>query len=187
MRAWRGVTPRLLLVVLVVVLVAGCDDGARDARPPRVGATEPSRAAVPERPMGHLERPVAERLGPRLERQGLTLDYVDCPQWPGRVPATIVCAGYVDGVVTDVQVRLSEGPRGRVTFDAWLGAGIVATSRLVRRLEAAGWHTVDCGSAPAYPARPGLEIVCRVHEGGSADYVVATVTDRRGAVRIAEY
>ncbi len=179
----RVVAPLLLLTV-----IAGCrGDADPGHRPPHVGAERPGRATVPVEPMDRLERPVAERLRPRLAQEGLTLDYVDCPPWTGGAPLAVECRGYVDGLVAEVEVRLSEDDHGTVEFDAWLQDGIVATSRLVERLEQEGWHTVDCGPAAAYPARPGLEIVCRVHEGGTADYVVATVVDRRGEVRIADY
>jgi len=137
--------------------------------------------------MDRLERTVAARLAPRLEGEGLTLVHVDCPRWSGTVPARMVCRGYVDGVVGGVEVRLTRGHAGSVQFEAWLEDGVVATTRLVRRLEREGWSEVDCGSTPAYPARTGLRIVCRVHEGGTASYVVATVTGRDGEVRIQDY
>lgn len=179
---------RAVAPLLLVVAVAACSDGG-DAgrRPPHVGAETPPPSIAPEEPMDRLERPVTERLRPRLAREGLTLDYVDCPPWTGGAPFDVECRGYVDGLLAEVEVRLTEAEDGTVEFDAWLEEGIVATSRLVARLEEEGWHGVDCGSAAAYPARPGLEIVCRVHEGGTADYVVATVVDRRGEVRIADY
>lgn len=182
MRGPRRVVPLLLLAAL-----AACQDGAAGDRSPRLGGATPTPSAAPERPMDHLEQPVAARLAPRLARTGLTLEYVDCPPWPGEVPFHAACHGYVDGVVGEVEVRLSQGAGGGVEFDAWLSEGVVATSRLVDRLEEEGWHGVDCGPTPAYPARTGLRIVCRVHEGGTASYVVATVTDRRGEVRIRDY
>lgn len=178
----RAVAPLLLAVALT-----GCVGGDPGDRPPRVGAQTPPPSAAPSEPMDRLEAPVAEHLRPRLAEEGLTLDYVDCPAWTGGVPFGVECRGYVDGLLAEVEVRLTEAEDGSVEFDAWLEDGVVATSRLVARLEEEGWHTVDCGSAAAYPARPGLEIVCRVHEGGTADYLVATVVDRRGEVRIVDY
>lgn len=181
----RAVAP---LILLATVTVAGCGGGTESGRrPPQVGAPSPTHASVPAEPMDRLENPVADQLRPRLAEEGLSLEYVDCPPWAGSVPHSVECRAFVDGLVAQVQVRLAEDDHGGVAFDAWLEDGLVATSRLVNRLEEEGWHTVDCGSAAAYPARPGLEIVCRVHRGGTADYVVATVVDRRGGVRIADY
>lgn len=178
----------VLTPLLVLAALSGCsDDATTTRRPAALGAATPTPATPPEVPMDRLEEPVAERLAPRLARQGLDLEYVDCPPWTGTVPHTAVCDGYVDGVVGEVEVRLFEGDHGRVEFDARLSEGVVATLRLVDRLEREGWNDVDCGSTPAYPARPGLEIVCRVHQGGTADYLVATVTGRAGAVRIEDY
>lgn len=174
-------------LALVSVLAACGDQGTTDRRPAAPGAAAPTPSVTPAVPMDRLERPVAERLAPRLERDGLALDYVDCPPWTGAVPLTMVCDGYVEGVVGEVEVRLSEGEDGRVEFDASLTEGVVATSRLVRRLEREGWRRVDCGPHRAYPAQLGLRIVCRVHADGTADYVVATVRNRRGEVRIEDY
>lgn len=182
---------RLLAPVLVVALglPAGCSDG-RDAAAepvPRLGGPAPTASAPPAEPMDQLETPVAERLAARLQDDGLTLEHVDCPGWSGALPHEITCDLYVDGVVGEVEVALSEGQDGRVEFDAWLGRGVVATARLVERLEAEGYSAVDCGTIPAYPARPGTELVCRVRDGGGPTHVVATVTDRRGEVRIEDY
>ncbi len=134
--------------------------------------------------MDDLEQPVAERLRSRLEGDGLTLEYVDCPRWTGDAPSTLTCKGYVDGVVGEVDVELARATDGRTEFEAWLGEGVLATQRLVARLEREGYTAVDCGATPAYPARLGMMMVCRVEENGSTGYLVATVTDRRGAVRI---
>jgi hypothetical protein len=174
-------------LLLLAPLSACADDGTGEARVPSLGAAAPAPSEVPAEPMDGLERPVADRLAPRLAEEGLTLEYVDCPAWSGTVPDEVRCTGYVDGVVGEVDVHLTRNHAGGVEFDAWLGEGIVATSRLVARLEHEGWNAVDCGRTPAYPARAGLRITCRVHEGGTASYVVATVTDRRGEVRIEEY
>lgn len=188
MRALRRAAPSLLGALAAVVALSGCgEDDPAQTRAHDLGGPTPTPSVVPGEPMDRLEKPVAERLAPRLEREGLTLEYVDCPTWTGDVPDDVHCEGYVDGIVGEVEVRLTRGERGAVEFDARLGEGIVATSRLVRRLEHEGWNAVDCGPTPAYPARTGLRITCRVHEGGTASYVVATVTDRRGEVQIEEY
>ncbi|HEU4513871.1 MAG TPA: hypothetical protein VFR87_12260 [Nocardioidaceae bacterium] len=188
MRGLHRVAPSLLPTLATLAALSGCGgDGSDRARAQDLGGPAPTPSPVPAEPMDRLEEPVAERLAPRLDKEGLTLEYVDCPAWSGDVPDHVRCEGYVDGVVGEVEVRLTRGERGVVEFDAWLGEGIVATSRLVTRLEHEGWHAVDCGATPAYPARAGLRITCRVHEGGTASYVVATVTDRRGEVQIEEY
>jgi hypothetical protein len=167
---------------------APTSDAARDAgRPSALGAPAPTPVPTPRRPMDRLERPVAERLVPRLRDDELTLEYVDCPPWHGRVPARLRCEGYVDGVVGEVDVELSEGERGGIEFDAWLDHGVLATARLVHRLENAGHAGVNCGDIPAYPATEGLRIVCRVHDGGERAYLVATVTGVDGTVRIGDY
>jgi hypothetical protein len=187
-RRRRWMAPLLLLGVL-----AGCggdaDPGATadPRRPPRLGAGSPAAASPPGGPMSGLERPVAERLAPELADDGLHLEYVECPAWSRTVPAVLECQGYVDGVVAEVRVKLSPDGGGGVEFDAWLGHGLVATTRLVDRLERNGFTQVDCGRVRAYPARVGLTIVCRVHEGGRVSLMEATVTDRAGHVRIEGY
>jgi hypothetical protein len=183
MRVQRRVAPLLVLAALV-----GCGDGAAESRrPPGLGGSASTPSPPPQVPMDRLERTVADRLAARLEREGLRLEYVDCPPWDGTVPLAVFCDGYVDGVVGEVEVRLADGGDGRVEFDAELTTGVVATSRLVRRLEQEGWTGVDCGPRAAHPARPGLRIVCRVHEDGAVHHVVATVTDRYGRVSIEDY
>jgi hypothetical protein len=137
--------------------------------------------------MDQLESSVAERLRPQLTDDALTLEHVACPTWNGAVPAHLRCQGYVDGVVGAVEVDLAAAAGEAVEFDAELVHGVVATSRLVDRLEQEGYRGVRCGETVAYPARPGLQIVCRVHEQGETAHVVATVTDRSGAVRIEDY
>jgi len=137
--------------------------------------------------MDDLEQPVAQRLASRLEDDGLTLEYVECPPWSGKVPTVLECKGYVDGVVGEVVVELSHRERGRVEFDARLEAGVLAMTRLVERLEREGYRDVDCGPTRAYPARVGMRIRCRAHKGDEAAHVVATVVDRHGAVRIQDY
>lgn len=154
---------------------------------PSPGASAPPPSKPPRAPMDSLEQPVAERLAPRLEDDGLDLEYVECPGRPAGVPARLACKGYVDGVVGDVEVELSQGEGGRVDFDASLEGGVLATTRLVERLEAEGYAEVDCGETPAYPSEVGLRIVCSVRADDLPTYVVAEVTDPDGAVRIEEY
>jgi hypothetical protein len=178
--------------LLLLGLLAACgDDPGDSAGPsrtePSLGAPAPSSATPPPEPMDHVEEPVATRLAPSLEHENLTLEYVDCPRWDGVLPANLVCKGYVDGVVGEVDVELTEGRNGHVEFDAWLDHGVVATTRLVRRLEDEGYTDVDCGPLPAYPAEPGLRIVCRGRAEGEAAHVVATVVDHDGSVRIEDY
>jgi hypothetical protein len=178
-------------LLLLGVLAACGDDPGGPARPvqaePSLGAPAPSSATPPAEPMDHVEEPVAARLAPRLRDEDLTLEYVDCPRWNGALPANLACKGYVDGVVGVVDVELTAGRKGHVEFDAWLDHGVVATTRLVRRLEDEGYTDVDCGPLPAYPAEPGLRIVCRGHAEGEVEHVVATVADRDGSVRIEDY
>lgn len=179
---------RWLASLLLLGALAGCADDPEPAPAgePRLGAPSPDVSAPPEQPMDDLERPVADQLAPRLEDDGLTLEYVECPRWRGAVPSTLTCKGYVDGIVGKVKVELSRGPR-QVEFDAWLAQGVVATTRLVERLEREGYAGVDCGATPAYPARLGMRIVCRVRGKDEVSHVVATVTDPAGHVQIAGY
>ncbi|HSJ19398.1 MAG TPA: hypothetical protein VK964_02390 [Nocardioidaceae bacterium] len=178
-------------LLLLGVLAACGDDPGDTAEParaqPSLGAPAPSSATPPAEPMDHVEEPVAARLAPSLEEEDLTLEYVDCPRWDGVLPANLACKGYVDGVVGEVDVELAKGRKGHVEFDAWLDQGVVATARLVRRLEDEGYADVDCGRRPAYPAEPGLRIVCRGHAEGEVEHVVATVVDHDGSVRIEDY
>lgn len=180
---------RRLAPLLLLAALAGCADdaGTVPGEEPSLGAQSPAASTPPRAPMDDLERPVAERLAPRLEDDGLTLEYVDCPRWSGGVPDVLTCKGYVDGVVGAVRVELSGEDRESVEFDAWLDHGVVATERLVERLEAEGYVEVDCGPTPAYPARLGMRIVCRVRGEDDVLHVVATVTDRAGHVQIASY
>lgn len=186
----RGFVPAVRVVVLTTALcvLAGCADqrGGEEREPPRLGAADPASATSPSEPMDSVEVPVTERLSKQLADDGLRLDYVDCPRWDGELPASLHCEGYVDGVVGTVRVELTDDD-GTVEYDARLEGGVVATTRLVRSLELQGMRDVDCGDTPAYPARVGMEIVCRVHEGDAASYVVATVVDRSGAVEIEDY
>lgn len=181
MTSWVRGTSLVLLAVLTA-----CGGSDHTSSPPRPGAPPPVPSSPPAEPMDGLEQPVADRLAPELSDDGLTLEYVDCPPWAGEVPHHTECVGYVDGVVGDVAVELSRGRGGSVEFDAWLSEGVVATSRLVDRLEQEGWSEVECGETPAYPARVGLRIVCRAQERSETSYLVATVTDRRGEVEIVE-
>jgi hypothetical protein len=136
--------------------------------------------------MDRLERPVADRLRRQVAGQGLTLAYLDCPAWDGSVPSRMRCRGYLDGVVAGVQVVVRAAGAG-IDFDAWLDGGLVATARLEDTLRADGWTEADCGGRPAYPARVGSRIVCRVSREGADSYVVATVRSRSGRVLIAGY
>jgi hypothetical protein len=137
--------------------------------------------------MDELERPIAARLADQVRRDGLTLSYLDCPDWNGRTPRRLTCTGYFDGVTGDVRVRLTSTDSGAVTFDATLADGLIATRSQVDRLERQGFTDARCGDTPAYPARVGLRVVCAVHHGGGRRLVVARVTDRSGEVDISRY
>ena len=201
MRA-TGLLPLLGGLALVVALVAGCtgDEWAADEEggeassatetqepAPRLGGPSPRHRIPPTQDMDRLERPVAARLSRRIAAQGLTLQYLDCPRWDGAVPSRMTCRGYVDGLVATVHVDVTGGSHHSVAFDARVTGGMVATERLEHSLLRTGSTHADCGRVAAYPARPGSRIVCRVTRAGRHRYVVATVTDRSGEVRIAGY
>ena len=160
----------LLLPLLAGAVLTGCDDApaARPAAsahpaatPTALGGPRAAETSPPSTPMDDLERPVHRRLAAQISGQGLTLTYLDCPRWDGTVPTRMVCKGYVDG--------------------------LVARRKLERTLRRQGWTRADCGDVPAYPAKVGSRIVCHVHRGGDDRYVVATVSDRSGAVMIGDY
>ena len=187
----------LLLPLLLGAVLSGCDSdpAARPApsarpvaTPTALGGPPPPQTSPPGRPMDGLERPVHHRLAAQVAGQGLTLTYLDCPPWDGTVPARMVCKGYVDGLVARVAVHLRAAVEGKaVGFDARLLDGVIATRKLERTLRHQGWSRADCGDVPAYPAKVGSRIVCHVHRRGDDRYVVATVSDRSGAVMIADY
>jgi hypothetical protein len=135
--------------------------------------------------MNSLERPVAERLAQQIASDGLTLEHLDCPRWDRRLPDRMICTGYVDGLVAHVRVDLAASKQGGVSFGARMTDGVVATRKLERTLLRQGWTGPDCGEVAAYPARLGSRIRCRVTRSGRPRYVVATVDDRAGGVRIA--
>jgi hypothetical protein len=187
-------------VLAVLLLVAGCTDGApaRSASAPgasgggtpapRLGGRLPRATPAPRQAMDRLERPVALRLARQVAHEGLTLSYLDCPRWDGKVPSAMTCRGYLDGLVGVVRVDLRAAVRGRaVSFDARLVHGVIATRVLERTLAGQGRTRADCGDAAAYPAHVGDRIVCRVTRGAVSRYVVATVADRAGEVTIAAY
>jgi hypothetical protein len=187
----------LLLPLLLGAVLSGCDSdpaarpapSARPAATPTaLGGPPPPQTSPPSRPMDGLERPVHHRLAAQVAGQGLTLTYLDCPPWDGTVPARMVCKGYVDGLVARVAVHLRAAVEGKaVGFDARLLDGVIATRKLEWTLRHQGWSRADCGDVPAYPAKVGSRIVCHVHRRGDDRYVVATVSDRSGAVMIADY
>ena len=188
---------RLALLPLLLLPLAGCDGdpGARPtpsespvASPSALGGPRPTDASAPTAPMDDLERPVRDRLAAQIKGQGLTLTYLDCPAWDHKVPTRMVCKGYVDGLVARVAVHLEAAVEGKaVGFDARLLDGVIATRKLERTLRHNGWSRADCGTAPAYPAEVGTRIVCHVTKAGDDRYVVATVSDRSGAVMIGDY
>ena len=160
------------------------DSPAPAARP--VGGPAVDPVPTPGAAMSRLERPVAARIAAVARRQGLTLDYLDCPAWDHAMPGRMTCRGWFDGVTADVLLRLHRVSGGSVVFDARIGAGVIATRALVRRLRERGEEQVDCGNVPAYPARVGLEVVCRTGPADAPGYVTATVTDAKGSVAIVD-
>ncbi len=196
MHTRRALAPLVLSVG--AVLLAGCSahagsdpapaSGTVSQAPPTLGGRPPATHAPPDRPMGPLAKPVYDRLAAQVARQGLTLTYLDCPHWDGVVPARMTCWGYVDGLVARVGVHLRAAVEGKaVGFDARLLDGVIATRKLEDTLRRQGWTHVGCGDVPAYPARVGSRIVCHVQRAGDDRYVVATVSDRAGAVMIGDY
>lgn len=189
------------LVAAALLALCGCTGGgARDAPRAASSAGSPSGPhptpggqatvrpeAQPTQPMDDLEKPIARRLASQVAGQGLKLDYLNCPRWDRKVPGDLHCVGFFDGVRAAVRVRLRAMHSGAVSFEATLQRGIVATHALVDRLRRMGYRRVDCGDAPAYPASVGSRLVCAVSRDGRRSYVVATVTDRSGAVMIRGY
>jgi hypothetical protein len=195
-RTRLGPLALLLVAVVGVAVLAGCNgDPAAEKprstpsqRPPALGGSAPVPHAVPASKMNKLERPVHERLASQISGQGLTLDYLDCPHWDGRVPKRLTCRGYVDGLVARVAVHLKAAVAGRaVSFDARLLDGVIATRNLESTLHEQGWTSADCGDVPAYPTEVGSRIVCHVQKPSDDRYVVATVADRAGTVMIRDY
>jgi hypothetical protein len=196
-----SLAPFLVSFAVVAVLLAGCDDlptgsatGAPTSpatggtRPPVVGGEAPREEQPPSRSMDNLEKPVHARLAAQTADQGLTLTYLDCPHWDGVVPRRLTCRGYVDGLVARVAVHLKAAVEGKaIGFDARLLDGVIATRKLEKTLQSQGWKEADCGDRAAYPAEVGARIVCHVRRPADDRYVVATVSDRSGAVMIADY
>ena len=192
MRSRAYLVPVVLAATLL--LVGGCTGGAAAHRAsgpspsPRLGADAPAPVSAPSTPMNKLEKPVAARLAAQVADQGLSLSYLDCPHWSGRVPMRIVCRAYLDGVVAEVRVHLRAAVEGKaVGFDAALADGVIATRKLEQTLRRENWTHPDCGARPAYAATVGTKIVCRVQRQGEQRYVVARVTDRDGRVMISGY
>ncbi|HEX5561147.1 MAG TPA: hypothetical protein VFX52_05855 [Nocardioidaceae bacterium] len=182
------------LLAAVLLLLGGCthDPAARPRAPatpaPRLGGPHLQPHRPPHARMNRLERPVARQLARKVAHEGLSLNYLDCPDWNGAMPRTLTCRGFVDGVVGRVEVSLRAPVRGTaVSFDAWLAGGVIATRTLEDTLRRQHLGHPDCGRTPAYPARVGLRVVCRGLRGGEPRYVVATVRNRRGGVTISSY
>ena len=194
----RGRTAVLIVLgAVAVVLLVGCSSAPRppgrdhakagSSPEPAVGGPAPSVRHPPAHAMDSLEKPVAARLARQIAPLGLRLDYLDCPHWDGAVPSRMTCRGYVDGVVARVLVVLRADALGRaVWFDARLGGGVIATRTLEDTLRHRGWTDPDRGRVPAYPARVGTRIVCRVGRSGAHRYLVVTVRSRAGAVMIGD-
>jgi hypothetical protein len=195
-RSTGRLLPLVATLAVAAVLLSGCTGHASDAAssaadarrpaPPLGGPVAPS-STPPARGMDGVERPVAHVLARTIAADGLTLEYLDCPHWDGTVPGRMRCRGYVDGLVAVVRVDVWSGTHRSVRFGARIDEGVVATRRLERTLVRLGSSHPTCGGVPAYPARPGSRIVCRVTRQGRHQYLVATVTDRSGHVRITGY
>lgn len=153
---------------------------------PTLGGTLGTRAEPPSKEMDELEKPIALQLERKIEGDGLSLDYLDCPAWDGKAPQEMTCKGFLNGVTGDVLVALTRTTT-RVNFDAELRDDVLATANLVRQLKSAGYSDVDCGDRPAYPSVVGSELVCAVGNGAEVKYVVATVRDDSGMVEIEDY
>jgi hypothetical protein len=190
--------PALAVVAAALVLLGGCtDEPAARSRAahtpahtpaPRLGGPHARPHRPPHARMDRLERPVARQLAQKVAHEGLSLTYLDCPDWNGAMPRTLTCRGFVNGVVARVEVSLQAPVRGTaVSFDARLAGGVIATRTLEDTLRRQHLAHPDCGRDPAYPARVGLRVVCRVVQAGAPRYVVATVRNRRGAVTISAY
>jgi hypothetical protein len=192
--------PTLLVLLAAFTFGAGCSAGTENpseqlprassgpaSPPPTLGGDVGSVVEPPEAPMDGLERPIAARLSSQVDDQGLTMEYLDCPDWNGKLPRTLACAGYFEGVTADVLVHLTRSASGDISFDAELRGGVLATSNLVTRLRSEGFTRVDCGDRAAYPTVVGSQLICSVTRRGAQKYVVATVTDRSGAVAIDDY
>jgi hypothetical protein len=176
------------LVLVGLALLGACESGrgtAQDPASPRaVGGAPFARSTPPSRPMTRLERPIAAQLAKEVASQGLTLSYLECPPWTEIQNRSMRCRGYLDGVTASVRVRFNRGADGGVGFHAVLLDGVIATTGLVEELMRDGYTAVDCGRVPAYPATIGRRLVCKARKGGVERYVVATVTDREGHVKI---
>jgi len=153
---------------------------------PTLGGKLETPAKAPAKEMDKLERPIASQLEKRITGNGLSLDYLDCPDWNGKAPQELACEGYVSGVRGEVRVRLTRTATS-VNYDAELQDGVLATANLVRQLKTAGYTKIDCGDKPAYPTVVGSELVCAVGKDGNVKYVVATVLDESGMVEIKDY
>lgn len=186
------------LALFSLVLLGGCTgngdaaqsaDTATPSRPsPTLGGQTALRPkAPPTAPMDDLEKPIAKQLAAEVAAQGLSLSYLDCPTWNKKVPGHLICVGYFNGVKARVQVRLRAVTNGAVRFEATLQRGVIATGRLVDELRRDGYTHVDCGDTPAYPATVGSKVVCAVSRHGKDSYVVATVTNTSGAVKISGF
>ncbi len=188
--------PRVLGVVVTAITLVGCspsvdDEGGRtasaEAPSPRLGGGPVVRSQPPSAPMDRLERAVARRLSKELRGDRVTVDYLDCPAWRVRARQVMTCDGYFAGVPGRVRVVLREASGGAADFAASLTGGVIATQNLVERLREEGYDRVDCGDRPTYAAEVGAHLVCAVTDHGRRRNVVATVTDRSGAVEIVDY
>lgn len=188
--------PRVLGAVVTAITLLGCsqavdDSGGRtasaEAPSPRLGGGPLVRSQPPSAPMDRLELAVARRLSEKLRRDRVTVEYLDCPRWRAGSRQVMTCDGYFDGVPGRVRVVLGKASEGAADFAASLTGGVIATQNLVERLRAEGYDRVDCGDRPTYAAEVGAHLVCAVTDHGSRRNIVATVTDRSGAVEIGDY
>lgn len=182
------------LVLVSGLLLGGCGGEEKPAAQhppsptvsPTPGGPTPT-AIVPSGALDDLERPVAKSMRQQVATQGLELGFLDCPDWDGKVPQKLTCTGWFDKVPGEVTVKLTKDESGGVAFDAVLGDGVVATAKLVAELGRQGFTEVDCGSQAAYPSDAGLQIICSVTKEDSRQFVVATVQDGSGRLKIEAY
>lgn len=186
--AVAGCTALLLLTACQGESSADMSQAGVYRAPVHLGGPTPASHPVPTRTMDRMERAVADELGEQVAREGLSLDYLDCPTWDRLVPATLTCQGYVDGLVAGVQVTLGkEASEAAPVFDARILTGMISTRALEETLREQGWALPDCGDVPVYPAHVGEQIVCRVERDGRWHYLSATVSATGGEVTIADY
>ena len=114
-------------------------------------ADGPARAAGAGQLARQVARPGPDAGVPRLPAPGTARCRAGCPAGPtstGCGPASGCCC--------------RRGAGKAVGFDARLGAAADRHPQPRAHAARQGWTSADCGDVPAYPARVGSRIVCRV-------------------------